>query len=171
MNKIIPSLLIFPLFLTHPVISQETKPRTYFIEAGGSGGFGSLNFDKEFSIRAHYRWSYRLGAGYSPGASWKGKIPVIIIFPTLINFLYGKQKHFLEAGAGQGLAFNTQGAIYSRLTLNAGYRFQKKEGGFFLRIVYSPLISFMYDRQWEHWAGIGIGFTFVKKKCPCEDGK
>jgi hypothetical protein len=170
-RKIIFLFLLFGSSCSHPLIAQDIKPYTLFGEIGGSGGLGSFNFDRIFYAQKANRFSYRLGISYSPSARYEGRTPTVIIFPTLINYIYGKKDHFLEVGAGQSLAIATNPAVFSRLTLNAGYRFQRNEGGWFFRIAYTPLISFMYDLQWENWAGIGIGYTIRKGKCPCETAK
>jgi hypothetical protein len=165
-------LFVAALWCSCTLFSQDIKPITFFLEAGGSGGFGSLNLDRLFYAKKNVRWSYRAGASYSPGNNNQGSTPVILIFPTLINFIYGKKDHFAEAGAGQSLALSSNPAIFSRLTLNAGYRFQRNEGGWFFRVSYTPLVSFIYDFQWQHWGGIGIGYTLKNKgKCPCETAK
>src|SRR5438105_5802100 len=110
-------------FLAGGMRAQEHKAHAFFLEAGGSAGLYSVNYDHEFFIREKYRLTYRAGFSYFPNSAF-GNV-ADIIFPTLVNFLYGKKNNFFELGAGQTLQ-RAGGEFYTEAVLNAGYRFQKE---------------------------------------------
>ena len=104
-----------------------------------------------------------------------------------INGMAGKTRHFAEVGLGTSFFYGDDKLIHRanppseddryenyfsiHLTGRVGYRFQKPDGGLFLRVGYTPLYqlsSGLSDvrNQWKnprdrllHWFGLGIGHT------------
>ena len=69
----------------------------------------------------------------------------------------------MEFGLGQGITITTKGNIFALTTAAVGYRYQPITKNWFYRVTYTPLISYIIDIQFQHWGGIGIGYTFNKK--------
>jgi hypothetical protein len=82
-------------------------------------------------------------------------------------------KHFVEIGAGLSYLNNhyfvkdhTEDIII--LAFRLGYRFQKPEGGLFVKVGFVPLYDWLiFNRdpevphhQWFFSGGLGIGWTF-----------
>ncbi len=139
--------------------AQGTKERkithyTYF-ELGGTGGVGSFNYERIFAYREKTRFSWRLGLCGLPIDKNNG---VSIIFPAAVNAISGKGKHLLETGIGMGTTVTTKGAFFSLITPIIGYRYENFPKRLFFRVTYTPLVSLWYAPQYQHWAGISIGW-------------
>ena len=144
--------------------------RTLFVELGGAAGFGSFNLDKLFFEKNRIKFSWRLGGIIYPGVKRNTGTGIDLVFPASLNLMYRfgtafMGVHHLEMGLGQTLSFSTKNQFLIA-TINIGYRYQKKDGGFFFRAGYTPFISYLYSVQYQHWAGISIGKTFKNKTYP-----
>lgn len=104
----------------------------------------------------------KLGLEYRAGLSF---VPIDrnngngIIFPLLIHATYGNGKHMADLGIVQAITITTKGSAFVRMPTSFGYRFQT-EVRMFYRVAYTPLVSYIYNFQWEHWGGITIGYNF-----------
>lgn len=137
------------------LFSQDN--RSLFLELGGSGGIASLNYEKVFHDGPTIDFSYRLGFSFFPVDPNNG---TSFIFPVLVNALYGQGTHKAEAGIGQGFTLTTKGKAYIAVTPALGYRFQPEQGRLFFRATYTPIVTYLLDFQWQHWAGVSIGYRF-----------
>lgn len=105
---------------------EKYAKRSYFIEILGQGLTISANYDYRF----RQNLSYRIGVGLLPAPFF-----ILPSIPATINFLTGPEgSHHFEFGAGVTFFF-----IYPLPTANIGYRFQRKEGGIFFRINFTPI--------------------------------
>lgn len=147
-------LMLFSLKVT------AQKTRSVYFEAGGCGGLGSFNFEKIFKTTGANSFSWRAGLGGSPIDKNNGNV---LVFPVLIHFSHGANQLKFEAGIGQGISITTKGNSFARGVMSLGYKYQKKESRLFFRIAYTPLISYLVDFQWQHWAGISVGFHLNDK--------
>lgn len=183
--------LFFTLILSGCMIvslAQEVRPtqsesakHTIFLELGGNGIAYSLNYDRLLSSGKWFSTSARAGVFAN---WWNGGA---LGFPLEINGLLGKQKHFLEIGAGAMYSYGIEGVKwltpndqgkegyenYSAIHVSGriGYRFQKPEGGFFFKAAYTPMAKVYTDNPYLAedergytgfwgWFGIGIGLSF-----------
>jgi hypothetical protein len=150
----------------------SAQKRSIFLEIGGSGGLGSINFEKPFWIPSDYGPRFRDICGSPPYSSyylnWRAGISVTpidknngvaLIFPLLVNWIYGTGNHKLEVGGGLAPTITTKGSFYVKSPLVLGYRFQPADKKLFYRVTYTPIIGWLVDFQWQHWAGISIGYT------------
>ena len=165
------------LFATkNTLTAQNDLNHSVYLELGGSAGIYSLNYDLIFLNFNSFKVGARAGLqllkeGYE-GTTMDYFVPITT------NFMYAfNQKHHIELGVGTQIASYEIRSIISETEIgfvrktealgNAtlGYRFQNPEGGFMFRAFYSP---FFYQDgvyfRYEHWAGISVGFTFMKKK-------
>lgn len=137
--------------------TDSSKNQAIILELGGSGGIGSVNYERTFYSRPKYQMNWRAGLSFIPIDRNNG---TVFIFPLMLNYLAGSSSHKVELGVGQGLSITTKGSFFSLTTLAAGYRFQPENKRWFLRVTYSPLISYIVDFQVQQWAGFSIGCRF-----------
>lgn len=156
------ALLVLLILGTHGFWAQSefAKKRSIYLELGGSGGFGSLNYENLFLKKQKADLVWRLGLSIAPIDKNNG---MGIVFPLMIHSLIGKNSHKLDLGLGQGITFSTKGKFFALTTAAIGYRYQSSTSKWFYRFTYTPLISYLVDFQIQQWAGISIGFTLNNK--------
>lgn len=145
--------------------STSISKNTIYFEGMGNSGFYSINYDRIILIGKSFKIAGRIGVSYIPPTS--NIYYHFFSYPTEISLLYGK-KHHLELGSGYTIVFkeykNDILKIYdnnSALVINFGYRFQKQEGGIFIKTCI--LKFFPADENIPLWMGFGIGYTFKNK--------
>ena len=131
------------------------KPMHLSLEVGGSGGLASVNLEKQYVDRGKFQLHGRLGLSYMPVDQNNGGV---IILPVMVHGLLGNKGHFADLGLGQTFSVTTQGSLFFRMPVGIGYRFQPEGRKYYLRASYTPLVSYLLDLQWEHWAGITFGY-------------
>jgi len=163
-------LLVLCIFFFYEAKSQ-TDERTFnrnalYLEFGGIGGFGSLNYERIFPVKRLFAVGLRVGFSTYKIKDYTRKFNPDIILPLAVNGFFGKN-HKLEVGFGQVFSNTIQAndltgnperisKIHANFTL--GYRYQKAQGKLLLRCGYTPLIdSYQFYR---HWAGASVGYTF-----------
>jgi hypothetical protein len=157
--KLIISLSL-SLFTASTTFSQG-HPNNIYIEAFGSGGYYSINYDRMFTANM----GGRIGYGYV-------SFPKLFIFPEMtlslipvsFNYFIGEGNSKLELGAGITFIhgdvdwFGIKGAgSFIFPNLNIGYRYQPAEGGLLFRIGFTP---FFTRKGFQPWGGISIGSAF-----------
>lgn len=140
--------------------NEFEKRKSIFFEIAGSGGVGSINYEKLFLRKKQTDFTWRLGLSFAPIDKNNG---MGIVFPLMINSLMGKNAHKLELGLGQGITLTTKGNFFALTTAAVGYRCQPTTKKWFYRVTYTPLISYLVDFQIQHWGGISVGYTFNNK--------
>ena len=163
-----------------PVLGFSATAKNFvYVEALGSGGLFSINYDRLLSPT----WAVRVGfSAFSPtisnldaGVATFTKLSLTTIPITsayIINFY--DSPHHIELGGGitillGSLTVDVSNAGYTFTALNgaggqllAAYRFQPKDGGFSLRAAFTPFfvavpglppIAFP-------WGGVSFGGTF-----------
>lgn len=151
------ALFLLLLCNCHFGFSQQNGAVSF--EALGVGGFGSFSYSKEFKRWDKLGLEYRVGLSFTPIDKNNGDG---IIIPGLLHATYGNGKHMADFGIGQTLTVTTRLSLFLRMPLSFGYRLQT-DGPWFYRIAYTPLISYIYNAQWEHWGGFTVGFNLGKK--------
>ncbi len=156
--------LFILLLLLHTLItsgqSYSIKTKSIFFEIAGSGGLGSINFEKHFYKKNKTEFTWRAGLSLAPIDRNNG---TGIVFPLMINTLIGKKSNKLEFGLGQGITITTRGSFFALTAACIGYRYQSETKKWFYRVTYTPLISYLVDFQIQQWGGISIGYTFNNK--------
>ena len=138
------------------VQSPPAFQRSLFFEWAGSGGLGSLNYEKPLQYKGNVLWTGRLGVSLAPIDKNNG---TGIVFPVMVNALIGAGRHKCELGVGQGLTLTTKGSFFALTTLALGYRYQSESKRWFYRVTYTPLVSYWVDFQVQQWAGVSVGYT------------
>ncbi len=169
------TFLIVTLLLASLASRAQTTRNLYF-ELGGSGGLASINFEKPLWVPSDYGPKFRDMCGSPPHSGyyfgWRfgfSMTPidknngVALIFPVMVNWIYGCGKHKLELGAGLAPAVTTKAAFYIKSPLVLGYRFEPKDKKWFARVSYTPIVGWLVDYQWQHWAGISLGYKLGGK--------
>lgn len=166
--------LILSLFTVQGLAQQRNirpKQRNIFLELAGSGGLGSINLEKPLWIPSDYGMArrdncgplkhssyflgWRFGFSLSPIDRNNG---VALIFPVMINWIYGCGNHKLEIGAGLAPTVTTRLSLYVKSPLLLGYRFEPSDKRWFARVSYTPIVGWLVDYQWQHWGGVSIGY-------------
>lgn len=159
--------LAFSLFVfAHNSTAQEvqrTRSKGVYLEVLGNGLTYSLNFDTRFS-KSLKGLGGRVGIGYM---AMEGDNLASI--PIIVNYLFGKDKHYFEVGAGTTfLAASTPtefGSIDTREkgsafigTMSFGYRLEPQNGGFMFRAGITPL--FDGTSFFPFWPQVSFGYSF-----------
>lgn len=152
------SAILFCLFFSEAK-SQRIQSGV-ILEVGGSGGLGSVNYERKFSKvdRAIFMW--RAGFSLAPIDKNNG---VGLVFPIMLGGLIGRDKHQFEFGLGQGVTLTTKGSFFALTTGALGYRYSPNDKRWFFRLTYTPLVSYLVDFQYQHWGGLSIGYKLVKE--------
>lgn len=75
------------------------------------------------------------------------------------NMLFGR-KHFFELGIGAAFPFGDGETL---IPCRLGYRFQKENGGLFIKAAYTPIYFLggeYFGRLFKPWGGLSLGYTF-----------
>lgn len=151
-------IFLFHVVLSVPLWGQDTsKAGSVFLEVGGSGGLGSLNYTRPWKQCDLADIYWRAGISFAPIDKNNG---TGIVFPLMLEAHAGKNAHQMIAGIGQGLTITTKGNFFALTTASLGYQYRSEKSPWFFRAAYTPLISYLVDFQWQHWGGISIGYTF-----------
>lgn len=166
-------LLLFTLVLCLRMV--HAQERTVFLELGGSGGLGSFNFEKwnapdpvpraGIHSRDPKSWWYGMRYGISASPIDKNN-GWVIVAPVMASVLYKKYRspHGFEISGGFAPSFTTKGALFIKSPFALGYRFQRWDKRIFFRVAYTPLFAWLVDFQWQHWAGISVGYQLASKQ-------
>lgn len=146
--------------------SIEMSKNFLYLEIGGAGGYGSVNYERVVLDKNKFVLTTRFGLSSYHIKDFKNKFNPDVLIPLAIYGSYGKN-HKIELGVGQILTnivqFDFIENNLSRKTnfhtfLSVGYRYQKSTGGMFFRFTYNQIFEF--NEYLNHWAGISFGYTF-----------
>lgn len=154
--KITLSFIFFLLLSTEVYCQEIVNKRSIYLEFGGSAGIGSFNYENIFTEKEKVNLLFRIGVSGFPIDKNNG---FVFVVPTIFGALIGKSNNKIELGIGQALSFTTKGRIFSLATPIIGYRYQNMKKQLFFRVTYTPLISYILDIQYQHWAGVSIGYN------------
>jgi len=135
------------------LLTAHAAPTDAFVELGGSGGLGSVNMAAPVGSSDLFR--ARAGLSLMPldrNTGW------VVIVPMLLE-VESRGTLSAVAGAGLGVSCTTKLHPHVRGTLELGGRYRPK-GPVWVGVAYTPLVSFILDRQWEHWAGLQVGTSW-----------
>ena len=173
-------------------INFPNEKNTIYAEAFGQGFCWSLNYDRLLNTDKKVFNSFTAGVVYVPNQIQFGDGSYFGV-PVSYNWLFGKKSHHLELGVGiTGMAvksdfglfgLSTTNHFYTYLTPKIGYRFQRPQGGLFLKVTATPMIDLVsFSNEWSNngslrisslfsnvlglyypafpWPGFSIGYTF-----------
>lgn len=164
---------LFILAISNTSLAQ--KERSLSFELAGSGGFGSINFEKNIYLKSEnepivdelmspkkigFKLDMRYGFSFTPVDKNNG---VVLIFPIMLHAVKSKGNHGLDMGLGQTVSITTRGRFFIMMPASIGYRFQPLDKKYYLRFSYTPIISYLIDFQYQHWGGITFGYRLKSK--------
>ncbi|RWY51132.1 hypothetical protein [Mucilaginibacter gilvus] len=157
------------------LLNQRAK--SIYFEAAGPGSLYSVNYDTRFKKRRNGLGA-RIGLTYVFLDNEKA-----LAVPFLLNYLFGKKKHFFEVGAGATYYYDFK-TDYTPLfgetdlpastkfeqygsgvigSVTVGYRYQPLKGGFNFRAGNSVIIKKEFLPFWPY---VSVGYTFKNKPKP-----
>ena len=160
-------------------IGPKLKRNTIFIELLGNGGFYSLNYDRILISKEKWKLAGRAGVSYFN--FFDDFNTQYYAIPLEVSYLVGKGNHYLETGLGitpfykfgEGIEeFNhEQKTLFITSTARIGYRYQRKDGGFFFKAGWTPqytkayrLGESLFPKKYSYFSfimvGIGAGYSF-----------
>lgn len=168
--KIIFYLLIISNLFSQNVFSQKDSsllfPNLVYIEAGGIGGYGSINYERNILSIRKILLGARVGISTYNFKDYTNSINPDILLLTSINGSYG-YKHKIEIAIGE----TTSNIVYADKTnfsptrktnfhtnFSLGYKYQKNTYGLFFRLAYTPLIEL--NTFFRNWGGVSFGYKF-----------
>jgi hypothetical protein len=125
------------LFVCLNVSGQEikrdslVKRNTLFLDVGGQSVYASVSYDRLLRVNKKINRSFSCGLALLP---YKGYF--FLSIPTSYNFLFGKNNHHFEVGAGITVMSESYGRRSDNLIFlspKASYRYQRPNGGLFFK--------------------------------------
>ncbi len=166
-------VLVFLLFCHGSIsLAQDTSSRIkckhlIYLEIGGIGGFGSINYENDILLINKFSLGFRGGFSTIHILDYTRKFNPDLIFPISIYFLYGI-KHKIEIGIGETISSipvtdMENSPVHTRSTsfstnFTIGYRYEHQKTGIFFRCGYTPIIE--RNKHYRHWGAISIGYAF-----------
>lgn len=137
-------------------VVTDRPPQAVFLNLGGYSPILGAMYDRRLANKVN-------GLGFSVGLGfWGASGEALFSVPLSLNYLIGKQTHFIELGAGTTYItgtpdmFDTEDSHFIH-HINAGYRHQPTTGGFFFRGGISPLF-YAGENATSFYVGFGHNF-------------
>ncbi|MBA3901011.1 MAG: hypothetical protein H0X62_12525 [Bacteroidetes bacterium] len=157
-------LLLLSISFCSPTIVLAQKLNRVFLEAGGPGGYGSLNYNREIFSRDKLNIFAGAGFFFPNFQDFNNRANPDLTLPLRISSIYG-ERHKLEIGFAAELVSysvfmegNTSKASRLNYAPQLGYLYQPGQR-FYYRIFYYPLLE---SGHFKHWGGASIGLLFGK---------
>lgn len=171
--KIPPLLFFIFCLLPFGLKSQEVSfpKHSIVLEAGGIGGYGSINYERAFYLKEKHLLSYKVGFSIFRFKDFERDLNPDLLFPISIQYNRKFNNHRSFLGVGQTVSSIVKASSdfsskvrKTRLSLSyiIGYRFQRDNKPFFYQISYTPI--FEQYKTFQHWGGISFGYSFFQKK-------
>ena len=175
-NKRMKYLLLFCLFLltfSQKGFAQSSGYNSVYLELGGNGIIGSLNYERLIPVGDYFAFAGRVGGLYLPDRNENYGY----MFPAEVSMLLGKNALKFEAGFGYTY-FNYIDREHGETddfsnpeknlipVLRLGTRRQIGQSPFFLRSAFTFLFieSVTLGKFPIPWLGFSAGYSFGKKK-------
>jgi hypothetical protein len=162
-NKSMKTHVLTLIFALATTLLSAQRASSIFLELGGNGVFYSVNYDTRFADKPN-------GLGMKIGGAVMYGNDAGYFVPASLNYLIGKQKHFLEIGSGGvGIFYkNSAGNATQRVfpTATLVYRYQPIERGFLFRIGLAPVFapqennSYLSAKIFWLLPGVSLGYKF-----------
>ena len=163
-------LLFILLCISNVIIAQDSekkkiKKNLLYIEIGGAGGYGSVNYEYLAMKLNKLKFSAKVGLSTYRLYDYTNEFNPEIIVPIGLHFYYG-DKHNIDLGLGQTITSvvyadnkTYQPKRQARLNTNLfiGYRYQGGKGLLF-KIGYAPIIEI--QRVFRNWASLTLGYNY-----------
>jgi hypothetical protein len=163
-------LILFILLISHGLSANKHSKSTsnmLYLEAGGAGGYWSLNFEKVLFQKSMFSISPRIGVSSYRILDYTQKINPDVLIPFGIQSHFGKN-HKISFGIGKTYSnivrsnrftFKTERKTSFSTNLSIGYRyFPVAKKGLFLGLYYTPIVEF--NRYYRNWYAFSFGYAF-----------
>jgi hypothetical protein len=159
MKSIFLSFLLFQfVFSSFAQIEEDStilfqRGNSFQLDAGGPGGFYSINYERIFVNKDRYKFAAQLGMAIGEG----------VLFNLSLNNLISFRKHHVEIGISSSLSLpykSNNPQVF--LVPKVGYRIQKPKGRWLFKAMFNPWISFSGSKPFFPWGGLTLGYTFGK---------
>ena len=161
-------IIVFSITIINKTFSQvdSIARNQIYLEAGGSGGYGSLNYEYVTHKKNYLMFALRVGIGSYHFKDYKNNFNPDIILPLAIYAYYGGN-HKIDLGIGESfsnivqhdnLDFTPRRISNFNTIFSIGYRYQKKTDGIIFRCAYTPIIE--YNNHFRNWFGLSFGYSF-----------
>ncbi len=145
--------------------NTSIKSSSVQLELLGNGFAYSVSYEHILINKSKFKTAAQIGVEYlPPNAS------VDFVLPVQVCQLYSFEKHHLELGIGYSFIFDLWNEEKNKqmsgiFTGRIGYRFQKPDGKFLMRIGFIPLRTHYRSIEGEYykieaWGGISFGYAF-----------
>ncbi|MFC0877074.1 hypothetical protein ACE01N_10790 [Saccharicrinis sp. FJH2] len=173
MKRLILYLLISAISATgsylHAQSSLPESNNSIYVELGGNGMTYTFNMDHWFRMESGVAIAPRAGYGYTPSKLFNGE-DSFFAFPFELSFLMPFKNYNNYLDVSPGITFIRAFGEYltndkmKALTIRAGYRYQKPEGGFLFRAgllgIYNFYTGSSGRSNWQPWVGLSFGYAF-----------
>jgi len=149
------------------------KINSFFLEILGHAIIYSINYERLIKFKTKNKIAARIGFHFTN--NFNNNDQKIISIPIEFSYLHpiSAKNHYLEVGIGMLYSHDYFVDLnhidqYFFATSRIGYRYQRREGGFFLKAGLTPLfelfvinrdpINIEYPKVYP-WVGLGIGYT------------
>ena len=170
MKKNLFLLVFMGLILTcNQSLSAQFINKMFFTELGGPGGIMSMNFDSRFNPQ-RTGFGCRIGAGFLIKEFEENNYATRTVYtvPLGFNYIFGSPNVSSAFEVGAGATFLTRKASYYNYDvqkpgnlighLTFMYRLSPTNGGFSLRVGFTPIIGTAGDLF--PMGAIGFGYAF-----------
>lgn len=132
--------------------NQAAREDVLGVEILGSGGLGALTYESRWA-----QWGCSLGFSLAPIDRNNG---VALVFPMHIRKFFLEGDHRFVLGTGQAITITTKGQYFLMGLLECGWMWKRKDSPWAVKLAYTPLVSYLVDFQWQHWAGFSCSYAF-----------
>ncbi|MFC2113807.1 hypothetical protein ACFLRI_00505 [Bacteroidota bacterium] len=152
----------------------NTKKNLAYIELGGVGSLGSINYERLMMSDSKQKLLFRVGMMYMPLYIKEITFEGTPIIPIGLYYLYGS-KHNIEFGANSAIGYTFDKSGIDKgfryvTTTSLGYRFyDNSKNGLSAGLAYLLGLSYYkenedyfhaYDSRIQHWFKLSIGYVF-----------
>jgi hypothetical protein len=149
-----------------PPQRDQVKKNSVYIEGlGSAGAIYNLSYDRIVYQEEQNKFTIAMGMQFLSHSPYNDNDWIGSISPQ-INYLQGI-KHHLELGIGFTYLASMSNVFIREgiwgVPLRIGYRYQRDEGGLFLKIAYTPIIidkEIISSGFLPVWGGLALGWTF-----------
>jgi hypothetical protein len=158
-------LLITALIaISAPDASAQMSANGVYVELLGSGVVPTINYERLLKNR----WYGRAGFSVVTGESDNDTDTTFVVPLTMSSVRSPESNHHLEAGGGVTVIFGDRQELFfnddddekfSNVALTGlfGYRYQKPDGGFQFRALFTPALV---DGDFAPWFGVSFGYAW-----------
>ncbi len=134
-------------------LPAREAPSAVYLELGGSAVAYSINYEHRFVPEL----GLRAGAGVFPLCVFHCE--TVVVLPLSIQAIVGEGNHHFEVGGG--VTITTLRDKDARFAIpEIGYRYEKPDGGFLFRALFTPLFRLNDLKDVTPWAGLSFGYAW-----------